>query len=469
MDNRNTPGNAPPEVATDATTRPGVSTAALQGGETLLFLAPVPQTGHFVLTCSEPGLASGPIRAYVNGIPLGSVTVTGPVARGDRILVPCTTFPATQLPSKVRFADTGTRRDIAPPLELMSPAQVEAIVGTGTLEEVSLEIANGVIRGQGVNRVNGLATPTLIGRVNRHTLREIRFVRGRSGDDGAVSFSFTLPIEPGDFGDAGARYEILQLPTMAVVGAIGFARQDAEALAATVAQLDKSVTDIGRRLNFELTRAAERADRSALDQREMLDSLVEYLVSFVYDNVHSRARAVAIDPQGAEAQALNAGQAAGTLEALRTILKSSTAQTVIDHLDYAVVMPDSPFMADGWSWVEQDSKGFNFRWMGLGAVAFNPHPERPVVKIVVAIGTSYRHRAPEISAMFDADIADSELVASPNGPPYSLSIYPKNKRACSVNVVRLLSTAAGRPAEEEGTVDDRILSVAVSSIVFYYG
>jgi hypothetical protein len=415
--------------------------------------------GRFVLTCSRAGRIDGRIEAYVNGIPIGRSADCGLVESGAEIAVNCGYFPNVGLPCQVRFAGGPGAVDAAPPVVLRTPAEVERLVGAGQLEEVRIAVRNGAIQGAGVNRVNGLGRPLLLGRVNGDLLREVKVETPRMREEGGASLAFTLAIEPPDLTESGAHYEILALPEMTVLASLSFPREDAGALAAAVARTDSLVTGMAKRLDLELARAAELADRRAGEQRALIDGVVEYLVALVYDRFADKS-----DPRAA---ALEDETLKGFRQAMDEV---SHGRTMLDRLDYGAVRPDTAYFADGWSWVEQDSKGFDFRWMGLGGTVFNPQPHRPVEQVTVSIGTTYRGVEPQISALFDADPADIELVASPSGAPYTLKLLPRSGgRARPVQVLRLTSTTAGRPSEDGMSDDQRVLSIAVNGVTFYYG
>lgn len=413
----------------------------------------------FSFTCLAPGHVGGRIEAFVNGIPIGSSAEYEAVDLGRAIVVTCTYFPFVALPCQVRFAVEGGQTEVAPAASLRSVGEIERLVGSGRIEGVRLSVVNGAIHGTGINAVNGLGRPMLLGRINGHLLREVRMDAPRARAEGGASLSFTMAIDPADLTESGAYYEILQLPDMTIAGSLTFAREDANALAAAVTRASAAVGNLTKRLNLELARAAELAESRHSEQRELIDGVAEYLIAFVYDTLAVKADAAATGP----------GDRA--LQGFRQLMQDvAVGKAAVDRLDYGIVQPGTAFFSDGWSWLETDSKNFDFRWMGLGGTVFNPKPQRPVVQISVAIGTTFGHRAPQITAMLDADVADVELVSSPGGPPYTLKVLPRSDgRARPVHVLRLASAAVGRPSEEDGTDDQRILSIAVSGVTFYYG
>jgi hypothetical protein len=419
------------------------------------------EIGKLVVPVEDAGAIGTALLALVNGIEIGRCDHVGNVNRGDRAEIACSYFPNVPLPAQIRFAGGNGESDIAPALSIRNVAEIELLVGPGHLEDTDLIVRNGAIEGSGINRINGLGRPHLVGRVNGHLLREVRIDAPRRRDEGGATLTFSLAIDPSDFTDSGASYEILALPDLTIIARVSFPRGDNDSLAAAINKAEAAVATIAKRLDLELARASEMAQRNTEQQREMLDSVVEYVVALVYDALAKSSP----DETGSRVEA------EGALKTYRELMANiAGGKTVSDRLDFGVARPDSSYFADGWSWLEQDSKGFDFRWMGLGGAVFNPNPQRPVEEISVAIGVTYQHRTPVLTAMLDDEPADTELISSPNGPPYSLKIRSRRRpKAHPVHVVRLTSATAGRPSEEEeGNPDNRILSIAVTGITFYY-
>ena len=416
------------------------------------------ERGRFVLTCIAGGSVDRRVEAFVDGIRIGSSGDLIWADKGAAAVINCGSFPHVALPCRVRFAAGAGETDIAPPALIRSAADAERLVGPGRLENVHIEVSNGVIAGEGINRVNGVGKPLLLARVNGELLREVRPGEPRARDEGGSAVSFTVAIEPADLTGTGAHYEILALPDMTVLAALSFPRADFNALTVAITRNEASIQNLSRRLHLELVRAAELAERRHTEQRQILDATIEYLIALVYDRFAG----------GNNARA--AAEQQGVFKQFRKAVDEAVSGGALDVAGYSAVRPDSACFADGWSWVEQDTKGFDFRWMGLGGVIFNPQPERPVSHITVSIGKTYRGLEPDFSALLDADAADVEVVHSPSGAPYTLKVLPRpTGQARLVEVLRLSSATAGRPAEDEGTDDQRVLSAAVSGAVFYYG
>ncbi|MFN3548157.1 MAG: hypothetical protein ACK4U0_11770 [Mesorhizobium sp.] len=416
------------------------------------------ERGRFALECARAGEVGGRILAFVDGIPIGSSGEVASAEAGAEVTIACDRFPAVGMPCQVRFASGAGETDIAPPYVLRTAAEAERLVGPGRVEDVRVAIRNGVIAGRGVNRVNALSRPVLLGRVNGELLREVRMAAPRPREEGGSALDFTLAIDPADLTESGAHYEILSLPDMTVLAGLSFPRSDASALSAAVARNAAAIENLSRRLHLETARAAEAAQQRHAEQGRAMEAVAEYLIALVYDRFADR---------GADAGRERDETLASFREA---VARAARGEGALDLHDYASAPPSSAYFADGWSWLEQDSKGFDFRWMGLGAAVFNPQPHRPVTQVTVSIATTYRGIPPEITAVLDADGADVELVAAPNGAPYTLKILPRaGGKPRLVQVLRLVSARAGRPSEDEGTEDERVLSVGVTGVVFYYG
>ncbi|WP_454658292.1 hypothetical protein [Bosea beijingensis] len=437
-----------------------VASKAFGGRAVARFVATMIERGRFVLIVHEGGRINGSVRAFVNGIKIGESAALNDVACGERVEVLCSYFPHVPLPACVRFSDDGEEGDMAPPKMLNSLIDIELLVGSGTLQDVHLTVQNGVIAGTGVNRINGLGRPHLLGRVNGHALREVRYDAPRGHDQGGCSVSFSLPIEAADLSDSGASYEILTLPDLKTLGAVSFPRSDSSALSNAVRRVEAQLSSVTKRVDLTLARAEELSGRRARQHREMLDSTVEYVVALVYDTLFAE------DGISSEVPAEQGG---AILAFRRTLDSIASGKEASDRLNYAVAAPETAFYADGWHWLEHDSKGFDFRWMGLSGVVFNPKPNRVVGEVRVAIGSVYQDKVPIISALFDDEPVEILIVSSPNGAPYSARIiWGAGRKPRPVHVLRIESSFAGSPLEDEGASDARVLSIAVHSVTFFY-
>jgi hypothetical protein len=422
------------------------------------FGVPIPRAGGVEIPCLAGGTVDDCIDAFVNGIRIGRSAPTGNLTPGQSIVVPCNIFPCVPLPCEIRFAIRGSNDDMAPPLELRSVADVHRLVGHGRLEETRITISNGVLKGFAVNRINGLGRPLLVGRVNGSLLREVRTGEPRAREEGGSSISFTMSLDPADFEENGVLYEILELPDMILAGSLSYRKASNQAIEAGIQKLQTDLERAKRRLDFELARASEIAEKRYGEQRQLLDRVVEYLIALVFDRF----------PSGSStAKAVEADDA--TKEFRQLVAQALHEAGPADLLDYAMVKPADVLMADGWGWPEQDSKGFEFRWMGLEGTVFNPHPGRTVKVIEVSIGATYDGHAPTIAAMLDSETAGVNMVSSPGGAPHTLRISPKHsEQGKPVHVLRLISATAGRPIEGQENGDERILSAAVLGVTFYY-
>lgn len=438
-----------------------VTLQTVEGAAAAHFGAGMIERGRLILIVSEDGRINGRIRAFVNGIKIGESAALTDVVRGERVEIICSYFPHAPLPACVRFSDEEGEGDIAPPKILNSLTDVELLVGAGTLQDVHLTVQNGVIAGTGVNRINGLGRPYLLGRVNGHALREVRYDAPRSHDQGGCSVSFSLSIEAADLSDSGASYEILTLPDLKTLGVISFPRSDSSALSNAVRRVEAQLGSVTKRVDLALARAEELSGRRARQHREMLDTTVEYVVALVYDKLFAED-GIALEMPAEEGGAI--------VTFRRTLDSIASGKEASDRLNYAVAVPETAFYADGWHWLEHDSKGFDFRWMGLSGVVFNPKPYRVVEEVRVAIGSVYQDKVPIVSALFDDELVEIQMVSSPNGAPYSARImWGAGREPRPVHVLRIVNSFAGCPFEDEGASDARVLSIAVHSVTFFYG
>ena len=133
--------------------------------------------------------------------------------------------------------------------------------------------------------------------------------------------------------------------------------------------------------------------------------------------------------------------------------------------DQAVLTPQDTSFDLGWHGAEEDAGG-SFRWMTLQGLLRNPAPLRPVADVVVEVGHLYGAPAPLIEAGFDA--APCMVLVEPLGTHhYRLRITPPGG-AAPCRLLRLQALAGGSPAEDGVSGDDRVLSIAVTRVVFDY-
>jgi hypothetical protein len=96
----------------------------------------------------------------------------------------------------------------------------------------------------------------------------------------------------------------------------------------------------------------------------------------------------------------------------------------------------------------------------------NPALDRPLTGVTLEICHLYRTRAPSLTAMLDDAAADVAVTDCGHGT-YSVHLaLPGEPRA--VRLLRLSSIAASSPFEDGVSPDRRVLSLAVSGVVFHY-
>ena len=83
----------------------------------------------FMLRKSETGgdLKTKAVIAYVDGIEIGSATVSDP--NDGELLLVCQTFPETSFPATIRFSNIENSVEIAPPFVLERREQVINLLG----------------------------------------------------------------------------------------------------------------------------------------------------------------------------------------------------------------------------------------------------------------------------------------------------------------------------------------------------
>jgi hypothetical protein len=414
--------------------------------------------GALVLACEQSQSIEDRVVAYVNGIPIGKSARQSSLTEGDSVVIACDYFPCVSLPCQVRFGLEDANRDIAPVFTIRSAGEVERLVGSGRLEDIKLKLQNGVLSGTATNKINGLSQPLLLCRVNGFLLRPVQTDKPRMRDEGGCRVSFAMPVEASDLTLSGTSYELLQLPDMAILGTLSFPSADALGLAPLISCLEYSVEHLRRRLDLELVRARDLAERRHKESQDVLEAVVEYLVALVFDRVASKQDDdAAVD----ESEAL--------AEFRRLIAGASERRLSAHQHDSQHVRPDSLLFVDGWFEVEVDDRGLDFRWMGLGSSLFNPQPARPVTAVTFTVSTTATSTEPKVTATFDAEPVDVEVISSPNGAPYTLRLVPRGGAPARLaQVIRLSTTQIARPDAGTDSAERRVLTFAVLGATFHY-
>ena len=396
----------------------------------------------------RPLLAGGPLRAWCRGIEVGSLPLPGPLEAGMVVTLPVARLPCVPLPALLRIALEAEGPELAEPWPLASAAGAAALLGPARPRVEDLRLDYGMLRGTGLERINGLLQPALHAVINGSTARAVQVEPPVPLAEGGCAFRFALALEPADLTGNGLEVTLHQIGSRAVLArfALGPSLPGTERMAELEARL------------LRLEQAAESAQQAAQDrlerqlrlQQERIDAFIDASATLLLDRlVGEEAPAAALrrlvaaaSPEPAEPEPAPAlGGAEATLG------------------------PRDPAFDLGWHGVEEDGEAV-FRWMTLQGVLRNPVPARPVAAVVLRVGHLYGAPAPLLEAGFDGTPC---LVETERLGPHHFSIRilpPAGPTPC--RLLRLQSRAGGSPREDGVSGDERVLSVAVTGAAFHY-
>jgi hypothetical protein len=133
------------------------------------------------------------------------------------------------------------------------------------------------------------------------------------------------------------------------------------------------------------------------------------------------------------------------------------------------VTPRAENFSFGWYDLESDPRG-SFRWMGQSGMVLNPAPTRALRGLSIALRHLFKTERPMLRVFLDTAEVDARIEAA--GAPNVFNILveqPKDGPPIGAfQTMRIESFIAGRPADEDNGTDQRLLSVAVSEVVFTY-
>jgi hypothetical protein len=104
--------------------------------------------------------------------------------------------------------------------------------------------------------------------------------------------------------------------------------------------------------------------------------------------------------------------------------------------------------------------------MSLRGLLLNPAPDRPVSSVTLEVCHLYRASAPSVSAQFDE--ATAEVAVRPQGDGAFAVRLTNPAGSQPLRLLRLASLTGGSPAEDGASGDRRVLSFAVSRVIFEY-
>jgi len=366
--------------------------------------------------------------------------------------VPLLRLPLVPLPAEIRIACDIDGADLAPPWRLDSAAAAQGLLGPPQASIADLRLDHGVLRGTGIEPVNGLLQPVLYARVNGTVARAVSVEPPVARPEGGCAFRFALPMQPQDLTETGLMVELHLVGQEAPVAQFAWSRAGAGTAEAALAQLE------ARLERQDQTHAATLAamdatmrQRLAL-QQDRIDSFIEATATLLLDRL-----------AGPEAE----GDRHAALRALvgTVTLMPGSADAPRGSRQRQEIGAHAAQFGPGWHAAEDGPEG-SFRWMTEAGLIVNPLPERPLGSVVIDIQHLYGMPQPELEVLFDA--VPGQPVATPSGQHgFVLRVVPAGGPvAC--HALRLASRHSGSPARDGASGDTRVLSIAVSRVVFQY-
>ncbi|WP_157033371.1 hypothetical protein [Belnapia moabensis] len=400
------------------------------------------------LRALSPFRPEAPVRAWCRGIEVGSLALAAPVEPGTVLTLPIARLPCVPLPAMLRIAAAVEGPELADPWPVATPAEAAALLGPSRPRIEDLRLDYGMLRGTGIERVNGLLQPALHAVINGGTVRTVQAEAPVPLAEGGCAFRFALALEPADLTSSGIEVTLHATGGQAVLArfALGPSLPGAERLAEIEARLLR-LEQAGEAV---LLAGQAMLERQLRMQQDRIDAFIDAAATLLLDRL-----------AGDETPAA----------ALRRLIAAATPEPVEDAPataiggTEAVLAPRDPAFDLGWHGAEEDAEG-PFRWMTLQGLLRNPAPLRPVAFAVLEVGHLYGAPAPVLEASFDGTPCLVE--AKRRGPHhFSLRIAPPGG-PMPCRVLRLQSRAGGSPLEDGVSGDERVLSIAVTGAAFHY-
>lgn len=420
------------------------------------------------LACRQSFDIDETAAAYVCGIRIAESRIEGSFHPGDVIEFPIEYLPWVELPADIHLVNQRTGEDICQPIPIRTYDQAIALIGLGDVEIENLTVDQGILRGTAINRTNGLSYPQMFVRINGLVPRTVSVESPRLLETGGASFQFATQLHPSDLVENGLTADIFLVGMEVPLASIAYSRADVDDMAKRVVELETELAQLKTAMAFKFN--TQNSDVTArMDvMQQRIDTFIEYAASFMFD----RVAAVEVPTQPG-APPLPA-KARAKLDAFLDIVrggakpgKTTTAERVALDKRVPVALRSAEF-SYGWYDVEE-VEGREFRWMAADAILFNPQPGRPVRDVTIGVAAIYGADQPMVRASFDTKPATVTIERGDKkrGTPWLLRLKPQaSKKQVLCQTLSLASLLAGSPAQSGEGSDSRILSIAVSEIVF---
>lgn len=406
----------------------------------------------------DPAAEGATLLAFCRGIEVGRMALPPALAAGAEILLPIARIPRIELPAELRFAAAPEGPELAPPWPLPNPGAALALLGPPAPPVIEgLRLEQGVLRGVATERANGLIEPVMYARINEAGARGVVTEKPWVLPEGGCAFRFSLPLEPGDLMESGLSIALHLVGLEAPVARFAWTRAEPEGAAPRLAELEARLARLEGQAAAQARMLAEEARRHAALLAERTDAFIETAAALLLDRLAGTASAPepGADPRLAALRRLIADAAAAP-PATEALLLGTRAE----------IPPAAGNLAVGWHQPERDEGG-PFRWMADTALVVNPEPHRRVTGVTITVRHLYGADAPGLSASFDGLPGRVAVARQANG--FTVRIEPEGGGAVPCQGLHLASDHAGVPLRDGRNPDQRMLSVAVSGLVFDYG
>jgi len=429
---------------------------------------------QLTLRCIRDCQVDDVVSAYILGIQIGQLSLRGSFQAGEVVALPVNSLPLVDLPATIRLASINGSVREADGLVLKSADAAEQLVGPGEVKVEQFDFNQGMLRGFAVNRINGLHNPLMFVRINGVFTRQVAVDRPRLRDEGGCSFSFAVQLYLTDFGSSGFHADLYVVGQEAPVASFQYARADSNALTRQVLEMEGRLAQVQQMTSLQIATLGADFRRQVAAQQQRVDAFIDYASCLLFDQVASDAILAADDPaleldpemsrKIANFRALiaSATEEAGLVESAgkggNSIPRGLRLKSRSSHFSF------------GWYDSEADAKG-DFRWMGQSGMVLNPAPNRTLQTITIELRHLFKAEKPMLRLFLDTQEVEAVALPgkSPNVARIVVTLPPDEMPREGFQTLRIESFIAGRPADEEnGGNDPRLLSIAVSEIVFSY-
>jgi hypothetical protein len=286
-------------------------------------------------------------------------------------------------------------------------------------------------------------------------------------DDGGASFQFAAQLLPADLGENGLTAEIFLLGKDTPLTSISFRRADFDDLTKRIVEFEARLAQISQSTAFRFKTVKNDLNQRLDMMQQRIDTFIEYAASFMFDRI--AASEVATMRGGPPLSP----ELRSKVDTFRRIVRGEqpdqrSASHATDPLTAAVPLKSAAF-SFGWHEAEVED-GVALRRMSDNAIVFNPHPERPVAAVHIALSAGQGAAQPALRAAFDGEPAALVIErAKRRADGWRVRITPpKGPAAAKCDALSLANMLPVAPVRANGTDDARQRSVAVTELTFTY-